>query len=209
MRVNDPFSLKPERWLHMRNVVIALIIIAVLQILLPGYARAHKVSIYAYAENGMIHSESYFVDGTGCRGCTVEVFDREGARLLEGRTDREGRFSFKIPKAAPLKLLLQAGTGHRNEYLLRVDEIKQALDNSFSETENTSLKDKKETCVSASEVEAAVERAVDRKLQPVMTELMKLRQAMERPGFTGILGGIGYIIGLLGLAMYLKYRRGQ
>ncbi len=51
-----------------------------------------------------------------------------------------------------------------------------------------------------------MERFVDRKLQPVMRMLVKLRENSEKPGITEIVGGIGYIVGLTGVAMYLRRR---
>ena len=194
-------------------------------------ADAHKVNIYAYAEDGMIHSESYFVDGTKCKNSLIEVFDeKQGTRLLEGKTDDNGKFSFKIPKVASLKLVLHASMGHQNEYTLGEDEVREAMGGrqrpgesketakSSSQPAKISVKTGKEGLVSKeaasvgrgmseSEVEAVMERVIDRKLKPVMGILVKLREDSEKPGLTEIIGGIGYIVGLMGMVMYLKSRR--
>lgn len=91
-------------------------------------SHAHEVNIYAYAENGMVHSDSYFVDGAKCKNSVVEVFDeKSGTKLLEGKTDKDGRFSFKIPMVAPLSLVLHASMGHRAEYILTEDEVREAM----------------------------------------------------------------------------------
>jgi len=96
--------------------------------LLPAVTFAHKVNIYAYAENGMVYLEGYFVDGTKCKNSIVEVFDeKDGMKLLEGKTDKDGRFSFKIPKVVSLKLVLHASIGHRAEYTLGEDEVREAM----------------------------------------------------------------------------------
>ena len=173
------------------------IVFAVLLCLAPD-AHAHKVSIYAYAEGGMVFAEGYFADGTRSRNSLIEVIDaRTGEKLLEGRTDAEGRFSFKIPKVAPLKLVIHAGMGHKGDYTLTEEEIREAMDRTPA----------RETTVDASELEEAVERAVKRQLRPVIRMLVRLQEEAERPGITEILGGIGYIIGLMGVAMYFKSRR--
>lgn len=190
-------------------------------------ADAYEVSIYAYAENGLVHSESYFVDGTKCKNSVLEVFDeKDGTKLIEGKTDEEGKFSFKIPKVTPLKLVLHASMGHQAEYTLSEDEvgeamgIKQSPKSPFvkvpSKSEgSTAMKiQKKETAevselkgVSESEIEAIVESTVDKKLQPVMRILVKLQESSGKPGFTEIVGGIGYIIGILGIIAYFKAKR--
>ncbi|MDI6775727.1 MAG: hypothetical protein QMD03_00555 [Syntrophales bacterium] len=223
----------------MKARIRSLIFCLVLSIcyLMPVSAHAHKVNIYAYAEDGMIHSESYFVDGTKCKNSLIEVFDeRAGTRLLEGKTDENGKFSFKIPKVTSLKLVLHASMGHQNEYTLSEDEVREAMgegqrpqgarqsketktgketSKSSSQPERVSTKsrgkmDREVTDIgrgmSESEMEALMERVIDRKLKPVIGMLVKLRENNEKPGFTEIVGGIGYIVGLMGVAMYLKRR---
>jgi len=193
-------------------------------------AHAHKVNIYAYAEDGMIHSESYFVDGTKCKNSHIEVLDEKtGIRLLEGKTDENGKFSFKIPKVTSIKLVLHASMGHQNEYTLSKDEVRESMgdkqpqkdvkktEKSFSKPAELSIKTNKSLAdngaaskssgMSAPEMEAVIEKVVDSKLKPVMGVLIKLQESSEKPRLTEIIGGIGYIFGLMGLAMYLKNRR--
>jgi nickel transport protein len=189
---------------------------------------AHKVNIYAYAEDGVVYSESYFVDGTKCKNSVLEVFnEKDGTKLLEGKTDEEGKFSFKIPKVTSLKLVLHASMGHQAEFTLGEDEIREAMGmKQLSESSNVKVTSKtvggtvsvktqkKETeevpelkGISESEIEAIVENAVDKKLQPVMRMLVKLQEVSGKPGVTEIIGGIGYIIGILGIIAYFKARK--
>ncbi len=206
--------------------------------LLPTVAYAHKVSIYAYAEDGMVFSEGYFADGTRSRSSRVEVLDaKTGEKLLEGKTGNDGKFSFKIPKAASLKLILHASMGHQNDYTLSKEEVREAMgiqesgiqksgiqesgiQESGVRSQESGVKDRKTDSktqsaisptvvsgISSSEIEAIVEKAVDRKLQPVIRMLLTLKENSEKPGITEILGGIGYITGLMGIVMYFKSRR--
>ena len=197
--------------------------------LLPAFAYAHKVNIFAYAEDGMIHSESYFVDRAKCKNSPIEVFDgKEGTRLLEGKTDENGNFSFKIPKVTSLRLVLHASMGHQNEYTLSEDEVREAMGDrqrpggteqgkeivkSSSPPVRVGVKTggKSDRGVTdtgrgmgESEMEALMERIIDRKLQPVTRMLVNLQEKSEKPGITEIVGGIGYIVGLMGVALYLK-----
>ena len=52
-----------------------------------------------------------------------------------------------------------------------------------------------------------VEKTMDKKLQPVMRDLRKSLNPDQEPGFREILGGIGYIIGLIGVAAYVHSRK--
>lgn len=87
-------------------------------------AMAHKVNIFAYVENGTVHTESYFPDGKMVEQGVIEVLDGKGNKLLEGKTDKEGRFSFPLPaKKEDLTIVINASMGHRNSYLLKMTEM--------------------------------------------------------------------------------------
>lgn len=88
-----------------------------------GTAHAHKVNVFAYAENGTVYTESYFPDGKPVVGGTLEVYDEAKTKLLEGKTDAEGKFSFAIPKKGDLTIVINASMGHRNEYTIKKDEL--------------------------------------------------------------------------------------
>ena len=191
-------------------------------------ANAHKVNVFAYAENGSVYAEGYFVDGSKCKNSLVEVVDNKtGEKLLEGKTDENGQFSFDIPRATSIKLILHAGTGHQNEYTLTEEEVREAMLRADKEEEKLAVKEKQtvpeekprkteqqasikheknSTNLTSQDIDAAIERAIDKKLQPVMRILLNLQEKSEKPGLTEILGGIGYIIGILGIIAYFKGR---
>ena len=60
--------------------------------------------------------------------------------------------------------------------------------------------------ISAEELQTIVNAALDVKLGPIRKELAEMRVA--RPGFSEIFGGIGWLVGLAGVALYFKGRRG-
>jgi nickel transport protein len=190
-------------------------------------ADAHKVNIFAYAENGRVYAEGYFADGSKCKNSLIEVVDNKtGEKLLEGKTGDNGQFSFDIPHATSLKLVLHAGTGHQNEYILSEEEVREAMLLEEKKTGNLAVQSKKpvsepkpqkqeqpsgiahdmNSTMTSHDVDAAVERVIDKKLQPVMRILVNLQEKSEKPGLTEILGGIGYIIGILGIIAYFKGR---
>lgn len=90
---------------------------------LSGIAYAHKVNIFAYSEGDQVHTESYFPDGKPVENGTVEVYDSQNHKLLQGKTDREGKFSFPIPKKDDLRIVIVASMGHKNDYILKKDEL--------------------------------------------------------------------------------------
>ena len=101
----------------------AFLIFLVSSFLVVGSASAHKVMIFAWVEGDTIYTESKLSGGKKVKEGDVIVYDLQGNRLLEGKTNEQGEFSFKIPKKTSLKIVLQAGMGHRGEWKLPVEEM--------------------------------------------------------------------------------------
>jgi len=184
-------------------------------LLLAGNTYAHKVNIYAYAENGKVFTKSYFNDGKPAINSTIEVYDRNKKLLLTGRTDQNGEFSFDIPQAIELYIVLNASMGHRNEYILSEDEVRSAVSGLKAQAPGVSeqRKRKKEELpgvksqIDSSELEAVLSDVLERKIAPIMERLIKIERDIQKPSISEVLGGIGYILGLMGIGIYFKYRQ--
>jgi nickel transport protein len=99
----------------------------------------------------------------------VTVLDKQGSKLLEGKTDKDGFFSFQIPQYADLRIVLTASMGHRAEYILRKSELS-------------------------------------------LTPIKKIIEKNHRnpgPSLTEVLGGIGYIFGIMGLVIFFKNKKNK
>lgn len=115
------------------------IFVAFAIVVLCSPAFAHKVKVFAYAEEGIVFTESYFADGKPCKGSKISVEDPEGRVLVEGETDGEGLFSFEVPEKTDLKIVLNAGAGHRAEYYLKTDEMGDSERGKQSRSEDISV----------------------------------------------------------------------
>lgn len=183
----------------------------------PMDAHAHKVNIFAYAEGGRVHTESYFADGGRAADCLVTVEDNSGKHLLEGTTDKDGMFSFDIPGPEDLRIVLHAGMGHKNDYVVKAAELGAAM------TERQGPGSRGQGRVkgpvkepekagsspppSAVEIRAIVDEAVEARLRPLYSMLADMKEKSERPRLTDVIGGIGYIVGIMGIIMYFKSKR--
>ena len=196
-----------------KNVSIGLILV----LLIGSNALAHKVNVFAYAENGVVYTESYFSDGRKVMDSTVEVFDAQNNKLLlTGRTDKNGEFSFKIPQATGLRIVLTASMGHKNEYFLSEDEVRDAIGIAKVpeksppervETEKMEELPETVTQVYGERLEALMEQVVEKKTAPIMKKLLKIEEQMQKPSLRDIIGGLGYIVGLMGIGIYFRYKR--
>lgn len=167
-------------------------------------ALGHKVIVFAWVEGDTVFTESKFSGGRSAVGAEVLVFDREGQRLLEGRTDNKGGFSFKVPKLTDLRIVLNAGTGHQGEWTIPESEIREA---GYVPEEEKSPGEASQAItvgLSKEEIKDLIEESLDMKLRPIMR--MMTESTSKGPSVTEILGGIGYIFGLMGVALYFKNR---
>jgi nickel transport protein len=103
---------------------INCLLVAILAVLLCSTAAmAHKVSLFAYVEEGKVYTESYFSDGTPVKGGKVLVYDSQDKLLLEGKTDKAGLYNFDIPKVDDLTIVIEATMGHKNSFKLKKAEV--------------------------------------------------------------------------------------
>jgi len=188
------------------NIQISLIILFLASILVISNnlpALAHKVIIFAWVEGDTVFTESKFSDGREATGARVLVFDRAGKQLLEGKTNNKGEFSFKIPKLTDLRIVLNAGMGHKAEWRIPESEIKEA--GGVSEKKRAGESSQPiDVGLSKEEIKELIEESLDRKLRPIVR--MMTESQSKGPSITEIVGGIGYIFGLMGVAIYFKNR---
>ncbi|MEJ2183618.1 MAG: hypothetical protein P8Y66_08845 [Nitrospirota bacterium] len=183
---------------------LVLVLGVCLVFLFPAAALAHKVSIYAYQEGDEVRATAYFVDGSPCKGCEVGVTDPQtGEELLRAVTDSAGELAFRAPSGAgSIRLIVRAGPGHEGRYTLHLGK-RQAEEAALHEGDKEALGHRHLEELT----DAALANIVSREVEPLRREVVKLRMDMERPGLGDVLAGVGYIMGLAGLAAYLRYRK--
>lgn len=210
-------------------------------------AHAHKVNVFAYVEGDKVVVEGYFSGNAKARDTTVQVLDETGKKLLEGKTDKKGIFSFKLADlpqfTGGLKFVLDAEMGHKAEYVLAASELpaagareatasgqapeqeaasqEKAAKQSHSKTQpvrepETSAAPSPPAAAAVSVVDQAVLTAalgavLDKKLEPIVRMLGKqekllLEEKFGGPRVSDIVGGIGWIIGLAGIAAFFLSR---
>ena len=68
-----------------RTLYVGIVLLVI--IISTSPAVAHKVNIFAWVDGDRIYTESKFSGGRRAKNATVEVYDNQGNRLLEGKTD--------------------------------------------------------------------------------------------------------------------------
>lgn len=220
MRNNKRYLLSKQKEI---GAIAFFMVVTLLLVCSP--ALAHNVTVFAWVEGETVHVESKFSGGRRPVDAPVKVYDTQGNLLLEGLTDDKGEFSFKVPKKEELKVVLLAGMGHKGEWTIQPAEFgndRAVTPLSEAATEPSSLASNepgRETTagggqkgssvptghVTTAQIQGVVENALDAKLKPIMKMLVETRQS--GPKVSEILGGIGYIFGLIGVAAYVRSKR--
>ncbi len=249
--------------------LVTLVLTAALLLLFQVPAMAHRVNIFAWTEGPQVIVKCGFSGGNSVKNGDVTVYDAATEKvLLQGRTNAEGLFRFDIPPAGKehgLRIRINAGGGHQNEWQMDAAELAQAPANTTSSatasatvgvageatggatpalpqnagdvhspktesakgsqpalllknssTPTTDAKNSGSGPVSAEEVRDIVDAALnaqteklnallDARLSPLRRQLAELRT--EGPGVREIVGGMGWFVGLAGLALYFRSRR--
>lgn len=187
---------------------LALAMGLVLGLACPGLA--HKVNVFAYTEGGQVKGEAYFAGGGKAQDSVVELQDGQGRVLASTQTDKDGQFSLALPTNAGsvLKVVLKASMGHQGEYALEALASGEA-----PPTPAAPVKASAEAPTASAppslapgELEQRLEMLLEKRLQPLTAQIAKLN-ADRGVSVHDVVVGLGYILGLLGLAAYRKARR--
>jgi len=192
----------------------------VLALLTHNAALAHRVNVFAYVEGGEVVVECSYSKSKRVNRGTIEVLSlQSGETLLAGETDEAGRFRFPVPETARetgsgLRIVLKAGEGHQNEWVVDAAEFMDAesgpaIASDAMQTVGAKVPPAPAAvpapgALSRGDVEEIVNAALDAKLAPIRRAV--LERTEDGPGVREIIGGIGWIFGLVGVAAYFKSR---
>lgn len=185
-------------------------------------ARAHKVKVFATAEGATITGYAYFPGGGKVRGKPVAVVGPNGRSLGQTRTNRDGEFTFTAKFACDHKFVVETGDGHRAEYTVAAEELGEGLQQAPSAEPQASRAaadeprkpeashrppgaDKPAAAVSDHALARMIEKAVSKQTARLRRDIERYQEQIR---FRDVLGGIGYIFGIMAIILYFK-RKGR
>ena len=200
-------------------------------VLLLGFAEpcmAHRVNVFAFVDNDAVQVEASFSKSQKVKNGTLIVSDSAtGERLLEAVTDEQGLYRFRpsddfLQTGHGLTILLLAGAGHQDSWQVEAEDLRALAGSASVSTPSPTVpverapeREAREVpaltpardlpSIDPIELEALVGKVLDARLAPIKQELA--RQQNPDPGLRDIIGGLGWIFGLLGLITYIRYRR--
>jgi nickel transport protein len=201
-----------------RRCLAGLTVLGGLGLLAPAWAGAHRIDVSARSADGQIVVQARYHDGVPVRAAAVTVTDPDGNPLAEGTTDANGEFLFTLAAIpAHVNVVVDTGDGHRGAVTRTRADLTGAAD--AEEGHEHEGHDSPAGQLSADddssadhdelhEIEAALTR-IERELHELAHELEHLSARQPGARFERVLAGVGFILGLTGIAAYCLARRGQ
>lgn len=176
---------------------------------------AHQLHVFACpdADGTTIRGSVYFRGGTPARDAAVIARDPAGRQIGRTKTDQQGEFSLQARFRCDHRLLVEVGAGHGAEYTVKAAELSKGL----PPRGNTPIPPQDGTPQTAPPPVADAAAATppeNQRLQAVYAQLVELRKQLheyeQSLRLRDVLGGIGYIVGIAGVAFYfLGLRRNK
>jgi nickel transport protein len=185
-------------------------LVCALMLLGADPALAHKLKVFALVDGDHIAGYAYFVGGAKATGATITVTDADGNALARLVPDAEGTFRYTPRDRIDHVIVADSGDGHLARWTLRADTLPAGLGatppTDPAPAPSAQLPPVPELAqpdpsavVSEETIAAWVEQSVARQLRP-LREQLEAHDARVR--LQDVLGGIGYIVGLAGLALW-------
>lgn len=185
------------------NSNLSILILLFFIILATSTVLGHGVHLDAHVEGNKIIAEASYSDGSAIKNADLNIYDEHGHRLSTFQTDESGKAEFKIPVLEDLELVLNDNLGHRSQYIIKKSKLPPELNNSAPESGIEA--EKRTNRLNEEKLRNIISEELNKKLAPITNDLDKLSRS--GPGITEIIGGIGYIFGLMGLYLYFKKRK--
>lgn len=199
---------------------VAVIVFAAMAFAVYGgqIAQAHKVIASVFSSGSAIEGEVGFSNGDMAADTLVEVFDGNGNRLGETRTDADGFFSYTPTSRVVHVFKANLGAGHVAEVRMGPEDLPgiAAAAEAGEEASTTPVQraddrgDAEAADVSAlsaallAENRELVREMIHKEVTPLRREIAAYK---EKNDLQSILGGMGYIAGLFGVFFYVAARR--
>lgn len=213
----------------MNRLIQLVFFLAAVLLLLPPAAQAHKLSVFAWPEGGEIRGEVKFNGGRKAKNVQIAVQNAaDQTVLIETVCDENGAFRFTLPEEAlqarpDVLIVANGGEGHRGEWRLAAKEYAPAGDASVP-AEAAAAPPPAESAPAPAEAAAQTAQVAvssaglsEPQIRRIVAEelskgLSPIRQSITEsldpePTLRDILGGIGWLIGLAGLAAWAQSRR--
>ena len=174
-------------------------------------AQAHKLKVFATADAATIDGRVYFVGGTAARGAVISVEAPPGSPVACLAADGDGRFRFEASSRADHVIAADAGDGHIARFTIAAGDLPAGLPAPAAAAGQPAAGAAHRDDRSGNSVLPSAPALPDMLADAVASQVRPLREQLnayeDQVRFRDIIGGIGYIFGLAGIALWLRAAR--
>ncbi|MCW2310216.1 transthyretin-like family protein [Rhodobium gokarnense] len=185
--------------------------VMLLAVLAAPPALAHKVVLSVYAVGEALEGEVGFSNGDMAENARIDIYDDAEKKIGETTTDGDGYFTYRPTQKSVHVFRADLGAGHVAEARVEIADLPQAAAPATAAADPATPAVAPAGTVSAAmvpglsaEQRAVIAEEIRRELRPLRREIAAYK---EKNDLQNVLGGIGYIIGLFGVAFYVAARR--
>lgn len=160
-------------------------------------ALAHRFKCFATAQAAAVSGYCWMSGGVRPPDVPLLIHGPDGSTVLKTTTGPDGQFTFTAARRMDHHIIAQT-MGHRAEWVVRAAELPASLP-----AGPTAADDMAATPADQADTEAVVEAAVARQIAPLREELAAFQDEVR---FKDVLGGLGWIVGLFGLAAWAQVK---
>ncbi|MHC4713165.1 MAG: hypothetical protein ACYTAN_07830, partial [Planctomycetota bacterium] len=171
--------------------------------------------IFATADGTEISGYVYLSGGGRARNVTVEVSAPSGEHIASLETDEEGRFSFSAKLRCDHILKVTTADGHAASWTVPAAELPESLPlperaTSSPEAETEASEGPDKISVTAAPI-ADGDASLSAEMASLRKQVIAMREQLdgfqEKRTVQDIIGAVGYILGVAGVAFYILGRR--
>ena len=184
-------------------------LVGLILLVMGGAAEAHKLKIFATVTGAVIEGYAYFSPGGRANTVSVTLAANDGVVQAKAITDAEGNFRFEATRRVDYVITVDAGDGHVASATIAAEDLPQTL--SFASGDAADERAAAEAAPAPlpraagdAELRAFIDQSISRQIRPLREQIDAYQ---EKIWWHDVLGGLGYILGLGGLAFGLSERR--
>lgn len=185
---------------------------ALLAASLVSPALAHRLKLFATVEEGAVTGYAFFIGGGRARGAEIVFRDARGGELHRLAADDEGVFRWRPAQPTDLTVTVNSGDGHVAEAHIAAERFGASVPGvepapavaQAAPAASQRPQERRLSPAELAEIERRIEDAVARQVRPLMEAYA---QAEGRVRFNDVMGGVGMLVGLAGVALWASQRR--
>ncbi|MGE5516885.1 MAG: carboxypeptidase regulatory-like domain-containing protein [Bacteroidota bacterium] len=161
-------------------------------------ALAHKMKVFASATGTAISGYVYFSGDSRAVDTKVTARGADGSTVFEGVTDDKGQFGFRATRRMDHVITVDGNDGHMGAFTVTAAELPDSLPAAGSTAAAPPASPiPAETVAGSADLRAFIDQSISRQIRPLREQIDAYQ---EKIWWHDVIGGIGYIVGLAGLA---------